>query len=156
MGVSMIFTPILSSCVFGMSSCVREGVRVVSKFKISNEASYEFFLILSSKIGEDGSLAVVDKFKELIEKHGELGTVDRWGKRKFAYPIKKEAEGEYVLFKFKSKTDFPPELDRVSRITDEVLRSLIVRKNKVVSEAQKAGTEQVKEANAVESIKEAE
>ena len=57
-----------------------------------------------------------------------LGSVDEWGKRKLAYLINKESEGYYVLFNFISESEFPAELDRIYKITDGILRSLIVRK----------------------------
>ena len=90
--------------------------------------SYEFMLVVSSKLSEDAVEGVIGKFKELIEKEAELENVDKWGKRKLAYLINKESEGIYVLFSFKSNSKFPAELDRISKITDGILRSLIVKK----------------------------
>ena len=91
--------------------------------------SYEFFMVLSTKLGEEGIENSVKKFSDLIESHGELSNVDRWGKRRLAYMINKEQEGYYVLFTFKSGPEFPAELNRISKITDGVLRSLIVKKD---------------------------
>lgn len=68
------------------------------------------------------------KFTDLISKHGTLGEVEEWGKRKLAYPINYETEGYYVIAQFSSEESFPAELDRVINITDGVLRSLIVAK----------------------------
>lgn len=90
--------------------------------------SYEFVLAVSVKLGEKTE-ELIGKFKELIESNAELANVNRWGKRKLAYPINKEVEGEYVLFEFTSNADFPKELDRISQITDGVLRSMIVKKS---------------------------
>ena len=89
--------------------------------------SYEFFLVLSTKLGEEGTEKIVKKFQDLIESSGTLENIDKWGKRKLAYLINKESEGYYVLFKFASVASFPAELDRVCKITDGVLRSIIVR-----------------------------
>ena len=89
---------------------------------------YESFAVIKVGLGEEGVTAVVDKFKALIEQNGTLESVDEWGKRKLAYPIQDETEGVYFLFNFSSKADFPAELDRVYRITDGVLRHLIVKK----------------------------
>ncbi len=102
--------------------------------KVLRKFSYEFFLVLSSKLNEDGIGAIIKKLEDLISKNGELKSVDRWGKRKFAYPINKETEGEYILFNFESGPQFPMELDRINRITDGVLRSLIVKKDSDVEE----------------------
>lgn len=90
--------------------------------------SYETIVVFSTKMGEEAISAMVQKFKELIENNAVLKSVDEWGKRKLAYLINKESEGYYVLYNFESTADFPAELDRVYKITDGVLRSLIVKK----------------------------
>ena len=71
---------------------------------------------------------MVEKFKELIAKHGTVEGVEEWGKRKLAYPINYETEGYYVIYTFTCGPEFPAELDRVQNITDGVLRSLIIKK----------------------------
>lgn len=68
------------------------------------------------------------KFKSLIEANGTIDTVDDWGKRRLAYPINKEVEGYYTLISFTSAPAFTAELDRIYKITDGVLRSLIIKK----------------------------
>lgn len=90
--------------------------------------AYESMLVLSAKLSEEATEALVAKFKELIEANGTLDGVDVWGKRRLAYLINKEAEGYYVLFNFTSGAEFPAELDRIYKITDGVLRSLIIKK----------------------------
>ena len=90
--------------------------------------SYETVFILSTKLGEDGIASLVQKFKDLIEANATLESVDEWGKRRLAYLINKEAEAYYVLYNFKSDADFPAELDRIYKITDGILRSLIIKK----------------------------
>lgn len=90
--------------------------------------SYETVVVFSTKMGEESIAAMVQKFKDLIESNAVLKSVDEWGKRKLAYLINKESEGYYVLYDFESTADFPAELDRVYKITDGVLRSLIVKK----------------------------
>ena len=89
--------------------------------------SYEAVLVFSMKNGEESVAALVEKFKTLIEQNATIGTVDEWGKRRLAYLINDEAEGFYVLIKFRSEPEFPTELDRVLKITDGVLRSLIIK-----------------------------
>ena len=93
------------------------------------ENSYEFVLVLSSKLGEEKTEEITKKFKDLIETSAKLTNVNKWGKRKLAYLINKEAEGEYILFEFTSGSAFPEELDRISKITDGVLRSMIIKKD---------------------------
>lgn len=96
---------------------------------VVKKSEYEFFLVISSNLNSENIEGLVKKFEDLISSSAELKNVDRWGKRKFAYPIKKETEGEYILFDFESDSKFPAELDRISRITDGVLRTMIVKKD---------------------------
>lgn len=93
--------------------------------KIQN--AYETVVVISAKL-EEAVSELVQKFKELIEKNAKLDKVDEWGKRKLAYEINKESEGYYVLFEFTSETSFPAELDRIYKITDGILRSIIIKK----------------------------
>lgn len=92
-------------------------------------ANYETVMVISVKQGDDGVQAIIGKFKALIEKHAALKSVDEWGKRKLAYLINKESEGYYVLMEFESTAEFPAELDRIYKITDGVMRSLIIKKD---------------------------
>lgn len=90
--------------------------------------SYETVFIISTKLGEDGIAAMVEKFKNLIEANATIDNVDKWGKRRLAYPINKEEDGYYTLISFTSAPAFTAELDRIYNITDGVLRSLIIKK----------------------------
>ena len=92
------------------------------------KANYETVMVISMKQGEDGIRSLIEKFKTLIEKHATLQSVDEWGKRKLAYLINKESEGYYVLMNFEAEAEFPAELDRIYKITDGIMRSLIIRK----------------------------
>jgi len=87
---------------------------------------YETIFIVNPKLDETATAAVIDKFKSLIEEHGTDVVVEDWGKRRLAYPIQDETEGYYTLISFTSAPDFPAELDRIYKITDGVMRSLIV------------------------------
>ncbi len=91
-------------------------------------AKYETMLVVSTASEEEATLALVAKFKALIEANGTIENVEEWGKRKLAYPINDETEGYYVVTTFESNPEFPAELDRVYRITDGVLRSMIIAK----------------------------
>lgn len=90
--------------------------------------SYESVAILNTKSGEEGIKVLIEKFSTLISQNGTLDSVEEWGKKRLAYEINDETEGYYVLFNFTSKPDFPAELDRVYKITDGILRSLIIAK----------------------------
>ena len=84
--------------------------------------------VFNTKLGDEAIAANVEKFKTLIANNGTIVKVDEWGKRRLAYPIEDETEGYYVLIEFDSAPELPAELDRIYKITDGVLRSLIVAK----------------------------
>ena len=113
--------------------------------------SYETVFILSTSLGDDGITATIDKFKSLIEAHGTIDSVDDWGKRRLAYPINKQNDGYYTLISFTSSPEFTAELDRIYKITDGVIRSLIVRK-----EAKKEKPQKVAEAKKAVEVKKSE
>ena len=87
-------------------------------------------VVFSVADGDEAVTALVEKFKTMIEGAGNLEGIDDWGKRKLAYPINDELEGYYVIYNYACEPDFPAELDRVFKITDGVLRSMIVSKDK--------------------------
>ena len=92
-------------------------------------ANYESVVVISTTLGEDGIKAMVEKITSLISQNGTLDSVNEWGKRRLAYPINDETEGYYVLFNFTSVPSFPAELDRIYKITEGLLRTLIVAKD---------------------------
>ena len=92
-------------------------------------AKYETMLITSAALDEEATAALVGKFKTLIEANGTIDSIDEWGKRRLAYPINDLMEGYYVLMTFNAAAAIPAELDRIFRITDGVMRSLIVCKD---------------------------
>ena len=92
-------------------------------------ANYESVVVISTTLGEDGIKAMVEKITSLISQNGTLDSVNEWGKRRLAYPINDETEGYYVLFNFTSVSSFPAELDRIYKITEGLLRTLIVAKD---------------------------
>lgn len=92
-------------------------------------AKYESIFIIDLAIGEEAIAEMVAKFKTLIEKNATLLNVDEWGKRRLAYAINDKNEGYYVLVEFESVPSFPAELDRVFKITEGIMRSIIVCKD---------------------------
>jgi len=92
-------------------------------------AKYEVMYIVDSTLGEEKIAEVVEKFKALIEANGTLEGMDLMGNRKLAYPINDLTEGYYVLANFESVPSFPAELDRIFKITEGILRSMIICKD---------------------------
>ena len=91
-------------------------------------ANYEVVFIMDGRLPEEQVAALTEKFKTLVEQNSTAMEVEEWGKRKLAYEINDRTEGYYVLMNFTSAPAFPKELDRVLRITDGIMRSLIVCK----------------------------
>ena len=88
---------------------------------------YETIFILNPSLDEETVKANIEKFKGVIENGGgTVENVDFWGKRKLAYEISKLSEGYYTLINFTAGTELPRELDRIFRITDGVIRHIIV------------------------------
>ena len=92
-------------------------------------ANYEVVYIMDPALGEEAIAAMIEKFKALVETQGTVAAIDDWGKRRLAYPINDLMEGYYVLMTFNAAAAIPAELDRIFRITDGVMRSLIVCKD---------------------------
>lgn len=93
--------------------------------------NYETLFILQASLDEEAIKANIEKFTRVIENGGGVvENVDEWGRRKLAYPIKKINEGYYTLINFKSNTELPKELERVFRITDGVMRFMVINPEK--------------------------
>ena len=87
--------------------------------------TYENLFIVSLANGEEAAKETVNKFTTLIANNAEIVEVADWGKRRLAYLINVESEGYYTVVTFKTASDFPAELDRVFKITEGIMRSLI-------------------------------
>lgn len=92
-------------------------------------ANYEVMYIMDPAIGEENITAMMEKFKTLVEVNGTVTAIDDWGKRRLAYPINDLNDGHYVLMTFTSAPEIPKELDRVMKITEGMMRSMIICKD---------------------------
>ena len=91
--------------------------------------NYEVMFIIDAALEEDKKEAAVEMVKGIISDGGEVGKVNVWGNRKLAYPIQKKNEGYYVVVEFTAKPELPKELDRRLKISDSIIRHLIVNKD---------------------------
>ena len=91
--------------------------------------NYEVMFILDPALEDDKKEAAIEAVKEIISSEGEVGNTDVWGMRKLAYPIEKKNEGYYVVIEFAASTELPKELDRRLKISDNVMRHIIVNKD---------------------------
>jgi small subunit ribosomal protein S6 len=90
---------------------------------------YETIFIISPEFSEEDTKSLVEKFKSLIETSAQLESIDEWGRRRLAYPINDFNEGYYVLVNFSAEPDFPRELERVYKITEGILKDIIIKKD---------------------------
>ncbi|MGB9803204.1 MAG: 30S ribosomal protein S6 [Desulfofundulus sp.] len=90
--------------------------------------SYECVFILRPDLDEEKAGEAAEKFKALVQNHGgEVTRLEKWGKRRLAYEIAHTREGLYMIMQFKAAPEVAQELDRVLKITEDVLRHIIVR-----------------------------
>ena len=90
---------------------------------------YESVIIVSNKIDEKKRKATVSKIENFIKKNGTLEKTEDMGIRKLAYPIKKNTEAYYYILNFKTDGENIAELERLYRITDEIIKFIVVRKD---------------------------
>ena len=89
---------------------------------------YELVLIISPEVGDEALDTTLDNVSKFITASGGIiSNVERWGKRRLAYPIKHFMEGNYVLTQFKLKPALSKELEANLRISEEVLRHLLIK-----------------------------
>jgi len=89
---------------------------------------YELVLIISPDVAEDDVSGTIDKANDFItSKGGVVGTVDRWGKKRLAYPINRFREGNYVLSQLKLEPGMTAALEANLHISEDILRHMLVR-----------------------------
>ncbi|VBB07521.1 ribosomal protein s6 [Lucifera butyrica] len=90
---------------------------------------YEVIFIVKP-LEEEATNAVIAKFENLIKSNGgDMEKIDRWGKRRLAYEVKDFMDGYYCLFFFSAEPKVVFELERVLKITDEILKYMIVKED---------------------------
>lgn len=92
--------------------------------------SYEIMYVLKADMDEETTEATIERIEGVITgQGGTIDNVDRWGKRRLAYEIRDLRDGYYVVTKFKGESSVASELDRVLKLTDAVLRHVIIRED---------------------------
>lgn len=92
---------------------------------------YEIMFIIKPDLAEEATVEIQEKLHKIIDDFGGefINAVDGWGKKRMAYKIEDYQEGIYCLWNFKGIPETVQELDRVIKISDSLLRHLIVRKD---------------------------
>jgi small subunit ribosomal protein S6 len=88
---------------------------------------YEVVIIVKPS-DEEVTNATIAKFENIIKNTGgTIDKVDRWGKKRLAYEVKDFMEGYYTLINFTAEPATVFELERVLKITDEVLKHMVIK-----------------------------
>jgi len=91
---------------------------------------YEAMYIIHPTVEDEARAALVERFSNLIvQSGGNVEKIDDWGKRKLAYEIQDMTEGHYILMHFEASSELPRELERNFKISEPIMRYLIVRKD---------------------------
>ena len=90
---------------------------------------YETIFIINPSVEDAGVKELIEKFSNIINSDGKVESVEEMGMKKLAYEINKQTEGNYVLITFEAAPTLINELERVYRITDEVMKFIVVRKD---------------------------
>jgi len=110
---------------------------------------YEVVVIVKSDLADEGITAFIERIQKIItERKGVLAKVDKWGKKRLAYEIKKQKDGFYFLVDFAGNGLIVAEIERNLKIDDRVLKFMTVKKEGAVT---KEAIE--KEASAAEAKK---
>lgn len=91
--------------------------------------NYEVLYIIDRDTEETARDALVARFEKVVtDAQGSVEKTDKWGLKRFAYPINYKDDGYYVLMTFAANAELPKELERQMRITDEIVRFLVIKK----------------------------
>lgn len=106
--------------------------------------TYEFFILLKPDLSDEQIKANIDRLQDVIDTNGRVYAIDFWGKKKLAYEVKKFTKGYYVRLVMTADPAHIEELERITRITQDVMKFLVVKlADQVDAEAleEKYGTE---------------
>jgi small subunit ribosomal protein S6 len=94
------------------------------------ETAYEAMYLIENGLADEQATAIVDKYTGVVTRGGgTVDDVDRWEPRRLAYEVKGRREGVYVVMNFRSEPAAKDELDRIFRISDDVLRHMVIKQD---------------------------
>jgi small subunit ribosomal protein S6 len=92
--------------------------------------SYEVALIIRPEVEEEGQQEIIDQLSQLLTAEGgQVTNVEKWGRRRMAYPIRKVREGYYFFIQGEFSSSVLPELDRTLKLSEQVLRHMVIRED---------------------------
>ncbi|MBQ7411175.1 MAG: 30S ribosomal protein S6 [Clostridia bacterium] len=90
---------------------------------------YESIIIVNPNVEEKQIDEIIKKINDVINSNGKVNKVENLGKKKLAYAIRNENEGIYILFEFESESRTIHELERLYRMTDEIIKFIVVHQD---------------------------
>jgi small subunit ribosomal protein S6 len=106
---------------------------------------YETTFIINAGLDDAQIDAIIDKVQEgIIKNNGEILELAKWGRKRFAYPIKKKNNGFYVVCEFKSAGDLVARLERFFLLEENIIRFLIIGLDKKALQARISGNDLIK------------
>ncbi len=88
---------------------------------------YETIFLMKDDIAEEERNNVIDTIKNYLEENGKITKIEDLGIKKLAYEVRKYKEAYYYLIEFESTSEIIPELERKYRITDEIIKFIVIR-----------------------------
>ena len=89
---------------------------------------YESIIIVNPKLNEKQQNKIENKYKKIINKNGNVISIENIGKKRLAYEVKKNKEGIYIEINFTSEASFIAELERQYKIDENVIKFIVIRK----------------------------
>jgi small subunit ribosomal protein S6 len=106
---------------------------------------YETTFIVNASLDDPQIDTIIDKVQEVITKNnGEIMELAKWGRKRFAYPIKKKNNGFYVVCEFKASGDLIARLERHFLLEENIIRFLIIGLDKKALQARISGNDLMK------------
>ena len=98
--------------------------------------TYESVVLINAALEDEQVETTINRIQETITSHGgEIIEIDKWGRKRLAYPIKKSKSGYYVVIRFESTTDLIATLERNYRLDENIIRYLTIALDKYALEA---------------------
>lgn len=91
---------------------------------------YESVIIINNSLEDEKKKETIDKIEEFLNENAKMEKKEILGTKKLAYEIQKQKEGYYVVFYFETESKYIQELERIYRITDEIIKFITVRNEK--------------------------
>ena len=99
---------------------------------------YELGFILNPEVSEQQSNSILERIQQIVTNYdGQVVRVNQWGRRRLAYPIAHQRDGFYVFFDMILTPETVSELDRNLKVTEEVLRHIIIRRDPKVAQKER-------------------